>query len=294
MLEAIKLKNIATQIPILADVTHIEPIKGGLTNINYRVDTPLSIFMLRMSSETNLLGINRADEIENLKKAYQAGIAPEVKYFSDKDNILITNWIEGKTLSLADIETETGLLERIAKTVKKLHSSPLFEGNFSYPNIRKQYLKTILDNNYFLPEGYLDVEPMLLELEKKLSLEPEKWVSCHHDLVAANFIDDGQKLWIIDYEYAGPNEPCFDIGNFAMEKGLNDAQLTTFCEAYWGEHLPEKIARAKACGILSGCVWVLWDCIQDAISPIDFDFRGWAEKRWLDILPMLQKEDPSV
>ena len=294
MLEVIKLKNIATQIPILADVTHLEPIKGGLTNINYRVDTPSSIFMLRMSSETNLLGINRVDEIENLKKAHQAGIAPAVKYFSDKDNILITNWIEGKTLSLADIETETGLLERIAKTVKKMHGSPLFEGNFGYPNIRKQYLKTILDNNYFLPEGYLDVEPRLLELEKKLSLEPEKWVSCHHDLVAANFIDDGKKLWIIDYEYAGPNEPSFDIGNFAVENGLTDAQLTAFCAEYWGEYLPEKIERAKICSIITRTVWMLWSCIQYAVSPIDFDFKHWAEKRWLDILPTLQKEDPSV
>jgi thiamine kinase-like enzyme len=281
-----QLINICRQIPELADTTDITPLKGGLTNINYRVDTPTDRFMMRVSDKTSpLLGINRDDEKWNNEKAHQAGVAPNVVHRLKEENILIINWIEGRTLSQEAFQAEPDLLPRLAASMKQLHQSAPFQGDFSFPTMRKSYLKTILENNYFVPESYLDAEPLLLELEHSLAKQPEALVSCHNDLCAANFMDDGTHIWIIDYEYASLNEPSFDIGNFAAVMNLNDAQLTTFCRLYWGEHLPEKIKRAKVCSIITQATWVLWSCLQDAVSTIDYGFRDWAILRWAATLP---------
>lgn len=280
-----KLKTICNQIPFFVDEIQITPLIGGLTNINYRVDTSNGSFMMRVSDKSSeLLGINRENERTNTDKAYQAGISPSVKFFLPSENVLVMDWIEGKTLKVDDFHTQQDILPRVAETIKKLHQSAPFQGNFNFPNIRKQYLKIILENGYFMPDGVLEVEPLLLEIENKLAAEPENWVSCHNDLVAANFMDDGEKIWLIDFEYASFNEPSFDIGNFAAETGLNDAQLTVFCDIYWGEHLPSKIARARTCSIITRSLWVLWSCIQDAVSPINYGFKDWAILRWQTVL----------
>ena len=285
------LKMACDQIPDLANVTKITPITGGLTNINYRVDTPNNTYMMRVSDKSSaLLGINRENEKINNEKAYQAGIAPAVKGFLPSENVLVIDWIEGRTLKVADFHAEPDLLPRIAETIKKLHQSAPFQGDFNFPDIRKQYLKIISENGYFMPEGVLEVEPLISELENKLAAEPENWVSCHNDLVAANFIDDGEKIWLIDFEYASLHEPSFDIGNFAAEFGLNDAQLTKFCAIYWGEHLPSKIARARACSIITRSLWVLWSCIQDAVSPIEYGFKDCAILRWQTVLADLKTQ----
>ena len=142
-----------------------------------------------------------------------------------------------------------------------------------------------MDEGYFIPEGYLAIKPLVRQLEEVLALTAEDFVPCNNDLLAENFMDDGQKIWIVDYEYAGQNEPSFEIGNFASEIALNDAQLTLFCDVYWQKHRPSKIARAKAWSMIARFGWVMWASIQEAVSPIDFDFRTWGLKKWQSVLP---------
>ena len=136
-----------------------------------------------------------------------------------------------------------------------------------------------------MPENYLQVEPLVLALEKALASTPEVLVPCNNDLLAENFMDDGRKIWIIDFEYAGQNEASFEIGNLASESFLTDEQLTTLCDVYWGKHVPSKIVRAQAWSMIARYGWVLWASIQEAISPIEFDFRSWGMKKWNSVLP---------
>src|SRR4029077_5236343 len=117
---------------------------------------------------------------------------------------------------------QPGLLSRIADALKKLHGGPKFQGDFYFPGIRKKYLQTVLDSGFFLPEQYLHIEPLILNLEKILADTAEPLVPCNNDLLAENFMDDGKKIWIIDYEYGGQNEASFEIGNLASETSLND------------------------------------------------------------------------
>jgi thiamine kinase-like enzyme len=286
-----KLNDLISRIPVFENIKAVSPLGGGLTNINYRVDTANGTYVMRVSdSKSGVLGINRDNERANTIKAHEAGVGAAVIDSLIKENVLVISWIDAKTLHAEDIHKERSLLRRMAASLKKLHSGPAFQGEFYFPVIRKKYLRTVIDNNYFLPDQYNQLEPLVLELEKVLNENPEPFVPCNNDLLAENFMDDGEKIWIIDYEYSGQNEASFDIGNFASELFLNEEETTILCDAYWQEHLPAKIARAMAWSMIARFGWVLWASIQDAVSTINFDFRAWGLKKWNSVLPELQGE----
>lgn len=286
-----RLKDLFSRIPVFENVKDITPLGGGLTNSNYRVETITATYVMRVSdSKSGLLGINRDNERVNTIKAYEAGVGAAVIDSLIKENVLVISWIDAKTLHAEDIHKEPGLLKRMATALKRLHTGPAFQGEFYFPAIRKKYLQTVIENNYFLPDQYLELEPLITELERWLKENPEPFVPCNNDLLAENFMDDGEKIWIIDYEYSGQNEASFDIGNLAGELFLNEEETRILCDAYWKKHLPAKIARAKAWSMVARFGWVLWASIQEAVSSIDFDFRTWGLKKWNSVLPELQGE----
>ena len=285
-----RLLTLISQIPVLADVTAISPLGGGLTNMNYRIDTPGGIYVMRVSdTATNLLGIDRENEIVNSDRAHEAGVGAAVIHSLPKENVLLISWIDAKTLHAPDF-FQPQLIPRIAHALRTLHNGPAFQGDFYFPLIRRKYLRTVLDAAYFLPDLYLETEPLIIELENKIASNPEKFVPCNNDLLAENFMDDGKKIWIIDYEYSGQNEASFEIGNLASEIFLGDEQLKNLCDAYWQKHLPSKIARAMAWSMIARFGWVMWASIQEGVSRIDFDFRTWGMRKWNSVLPELRGE----
>lgn len=289
------LNDLISRIPVLQHAKAVTLLGGGLTNINYRIDTPNRSYVMRISDiNTGLLGINRDYERKNTSKAHKAGVGAAVADALVKENVLVLHWIEAKTLHAGDIQNNTSLLNRMAAAMKKMHNGPVFDGEFYFPEIRKKYLQTVLKNNYYLPEHYIALEPLILQLEHRLKENPEPFVSCNNDLLAENFMDDGEKIWIIDYEYSGKNEASFDIGNLAGESFLNDEDITILCDAYWQKHLPSKIARAKAWSVIAKYGWVLWASIQEAVSPIRFDFRAWGFKKWDAVLPVLHSNQYQI
>ena len=286
LMQDLRLKRIRDQIPALARATQITALGGGLTNMNYRVDTKDGVYVMRVSdTATGILGINREYEKLNTERANSTGVGPAVIDFLPSENVLVLSWINATTLHKEDLHQQDGLLNRIAGSLKKLHAGQVFAGDFYFPVIRNKYLEIVLKNKYFIPAGYLSVEPMIRQLENIMEATPEERVPCNNDLLPENFLDDGKKIWIIDYEYAGQNEPSFEIGNLAGEAALSDEQITTLCDAYWQQHLPSKIARARAWSIIARYGWVLWASIQEAVSTISFDFRVWGMNKWNSVLP---------
>jgi thiamine kinase-like enzyme len=284
-----KLNELLKKIPAFADATNISALHGGLTNSNYRVDTKTNSYVMRISdNSTSLLGIDRENEEINTEKAWQAGVGAEVIYSLPEENILVISWIEGKTLHAENIRERSEFLPKIANALRTLHSGPKFHRDFYFPSVRKKYLEIVLANNYFLPDEYLQMEILIKELESILESNPEQSVPCNNDLLAENFMDDGEKIWIIDYEYSGQNEASFEIGNMASEIFLNDEQLTILCNTYWQKHLPGKIYRAMAWSIIARFGWVMWASIQEGVSQINFDFRTWGLKKWNSVLPELK------
>lgn len=285
------LNAFIARIPMLSNITGISLLDGGLTNKNYRIDTETGTFVMRVNdSEPRLLGINRENEQVNTRRACEAGVGPEVIDSLVKEGVLLISWINARTLHSTDMHNNPELLKRMAESLQMLHGGPAFQGNFHFPSIRKNYLSTVLENNYFIPDEYIEAEPLIAALEDAISINPEPLVPCNNDLLAENFMDDGDKIWIIDYEYSGQNEASFEIGNLAGESGLSEKDLTTLCNAYWQEKIPAKVARARAWSLISQFGWVPWASIQEAVSKKGFDFRKWGMKKWNFVLPQLKSD----
>jgi thiamine kinase-like enzyme len=113
-----------------------------------------------------------------------------------------------------------------------------------------------------------------------LRRDPPVTVPCHNDLLAANFISGGDRLWLIDYEYSGNNDPCFELGNIWSESNLAADQLDLLVSRYFGRHSTVLTARARLLGLVSQYGWTLWGVIQHHISALDFDFWSWAMEKY--------------
>jgi thiamine kinase-like enzyme len=131
-----------------------------------------------------------------------------------------------------------------------------------------------------IPAGYDDLRPQFSAAARALAARPARTVPCHNDLLAANFIDDGDRIWLIDYELSGNNDACFELGNIGAESHLSAEALAELVTAYYGRPRRSMIARARLLGLVGMYGWTLWGAIQNAASPIDFDFWAWTMERF--------------
>ncbi|MFM9074664.1 MAG: phosphotransferase [Bacteroidota bacterium] len=281
-----RLQLILNSMQCLSGWTSCEPVDGGLTNRNFRVSAKAGTFILRVSDPgTSLLGISRDHERINARRAAEAGVAPPLADTLPEQLAMATHWLEAKTIHPEDLFADHRLLDRMAAAMRTLHNAPAFEGRFYFPEVRRRYLETVQRNNWFLPHDYLELDLKVQQLESAIALNPEPFVPCNNDLLPENFLDDGNRIWIIDYEYAGMNHPSFELGHLASEAFLPDDLLTRLCDAYWQQHSSEKVARVKAWSIIARFGWTLWASIQEATSPIPFDYRGWGMKKYDSVVP---------
>lgn len=280
------LDDILDQIPALAGRPRVvEDLPGGLTNRNVKVTTPAGRFVARISgSNASALGIDRDVEHYNTRAAERAGAgAPVVDYRPDL-GVLVIGYLDGRTLTNADLAdselAEEAVLGRIAQACLRLHRGPRFRGEFNMFDRQRGYLATVTKNNFRVPTDYRSHESSLERIQRALDVRAEATVPCNNDLLAGNFVDDGTRTWLIDYEYAGNNDAYFELGNLAGECALDLEQLTWLVTAYDGAERPAHVARARLQQIVGQYGWTLWGCIQHATSPLDFDFWEWATERY--------------
>lgn len=269
------------QIPSLADKPReFEELSGGLTNLNIKVTTPYGVFVARCNrSDTALLGIDREAERFNTRAAEEAGVGAPYVDFRGELGILVIGYIEGITYENADLRKE-GALGRVADACRKLHSGPRFAGDFDMFARQRTYLHTVTDNGFKVPPEYGDYDDRFQQIKDALAVQAGPTVPCNNDLLAGNFVDDGRKLWLIDYEYSGNNDPYFELGNTWTECELETEHLDELVTAYVGHHSPSKIARTRLQAIVSQYGWSLWGFIQSATNDFDFDFYGWGRDRY--------------
>jgi thiamine kinase-like enzyme len=188
-------------------------------------------------------------------------------------------FIEGKTMS-KDALHAPGMPTRMAQAIKQLHVGPRFLTDFNMFRLTEYYLKVCDERDIPIPNGYLERMPIVEQIEKAMLVNPLPTVPCNNDLLAENYMDDGNVLRLIDYEYSGNNDPCFELGNTCQEMEFDEARIQEVCAAYFGSASPSKIARMKLNMVMSDVGWGLWAAIQEKISTIEYDFWGWAIERW--------------
>ena len=270
--------DLLNQVPRLQVRDLVTELSGGLTNRNLKITTPDGDYVARISSNKSaLLSIDRKAEYENSKIAASAGVGAPVYDFLPEFGLLVIGYLPGVTFTAADV---AGNLTRIAKAVNQLHSATPFVSDFDMFVIQQKYLKIISERGFKMPNNYLDYLDALSQMKTALSVLDEGKVACNNDLLAANFIDDGKKIWLIDYEYSGNNDACFELGNIYSESELSYEQLVELVDAYYGRHRPEKVARAWLYALLARYGWTLWASIQDSISDLEFNFWDWGMQKY--------------
>jgi len=266
------------QVPLVKNRTSVTELSGGLTNRNLAIQSDGAHYVARISSNSSdLLNINREDEYKNTIIASEAGIGAIVHDYLPGQGLLLISYINGKTFDAQDIANN---LPRVAKAAKTLHSAKPFVSDFNMFTLQKRYLDIVQSNGFIYPPKYLDYEGHVADLKKALAVLPDEIVPCNNDLLPGNFIDDGEKIWLIDYEYSGNNDACFELGNIWAEAFLEYDALVELIDAYYGAHRPEKIARAWLQSLMAKYGWTLWAAIQASISDIDFDFRAWGGEKF--------------
>jgi thiamine kinase-like enzyme len=268
----------------------VDELPGGLTNRNYKVTTPDGAFVARIWSRGDMLAINRDHEHHNSVAAAQAGVGAPVVAYRPEDSLLVLGYIDGRTFGNADV-TEPGNIGRIARACRLLHAGPRFLGDFDMFAIQQRYRAVAREHGFDIPAGYDDLMARIEYARAALAVRASRTVPCNNDLLAANFIDDGERIWLIDYEYSGNNDPCFELGNIWGECRLSVDALAELITAYYGTTLRNKIARAQLLGVVGKYGWTLWGAIQHATSPIDFDFWSWAMERFEGAAQGLTSDD---
>jgi len=278
----LELEQVMDEIPQLADPGRaVSQLSGGLTNSNYKVVTPAgSYHVRRWSDDTGLLAIDRDNEYENSVRAAAAGVGAQVLAYLPEHNTMVMEWIDGSTLSAGQLRSGGELLDQVAHACRRLHGAERFRDDFDMFEIQPRYLEIVRTRGFRLPDGYERFEGHVAAIREALAAREEATVPCNNDLLAENFMLTPSGLRLIDYEYSGNNDACFELGNIWSESDLSPPQLEQLVAAYYGRPLRHKVARARLWGLLSKYGWTLWASIQDGVSAIDFDFWSWGLEKY--------------
>lgn len=253
----------------------VAPLPGGITNLNYRVDAAGKSFVVRIPGrETERLGIDRRREHACARAASASGVAPPVAVFFDDAGVLVTEYVRGREPG-EDAMRAPPTLGRVAAALRRYHTGQAFPGRFSPFHTVREYAAVAGRHGAPLPSRFDWMMTEAARLEAALGA-PRVARPCHNDLLPANFLDDGDRMWIIDWEYAAMGDNFFDLGNFAAHLQLSDAAEDTFLAAYFGTVTPHAVARVKLMKIVSDLREALWAMVQVTTSALDYDFAGYG------------------
>lgn len=276
-------------IPLLKDFSGTVFRLGGLTNMVFEAGE----FCLRVPGKGTEEYINRANEAVAAREAARAGVSPEVLYFDEK-GVMVTRFIEGaQTMTPAAFKLNEGAPARAGEAFRKLHDSgAVFPFRFYLFAMIDDYLKILSTKDVELPKGYHDVLREAEDIRTALSRHPAKLVACHCDPLCENFLDTGDRMWIVDWEYSGMNDPMWDLGDLAVEGKFGERQEEEMLRAYFGgEARPAQRGRVVIYKAMCDLLWTLWGLIQHANGNPADDFRAYADSRLGRCRKLMQSAD---
>jgi len=273
------------RVPQWADASDltISPLAGGITNTNFRVDTGGKSFALRIAgADTEMLGIDREHEHAANLAAGKLGIAPEVIYVIQPEGYLVTRFITARPFAPEEI-TQPENICRVMELVRKIHSMPEIPGTFSVFRTIENYAEIAHRYNVEFPENFTWLIERMNEAEAALMTNPAPLRPCHNDLLNANFLIN-DRVYVLDWEYAGMGDVYFDLANFSDHHELSDDQDLWLLECYFGEVTDQQIAHLEIMKAMSDLREAMWAQVQIAISELSFDFSGYANKFFARVL----------
>ena len=242
-------------------VDAVEPLGGGITNRNFKVTTGGEAFVLRIGgNDTSLLGIDRNVEHTASLAAASLGIGPEVVAFLEPEGYLVTRFVEGEVGRVSVAEAAT--------TLRRLHAGSPIAGRFDSYRVVDAYAEIAGRRG---PDWAHETARRIEECRAGAPLVP-----CHNDLLAANFIHDGDRVWIVDWEYAGMGDRAFDLANYAVNNGLDEEGDRALLAAYGGADAHAHVLMR----FMSDFREAMWGVVQQTLSQLDFDFVAYADEHF--------------
>ena len=274
------IENSIRSIPIWNEKIKIQIIEGGLTNQNFLIEENNKKYVVRLGNDIPEHLVSRSNELIVSKAASNAGISPKVIYHSE--GILVLDYIECKTLSAEGVRKN---IKSIIPLIKKIHHEipkNLYGQSiiFWVFHVIRNYVKFLYDNKSSHSKILSDLISQSELLEKKSS--PYEIVFGHNDLLPANFLDDGSRLWVIDWEYAGYNTPLFDLGGLSSNNDFSFEEETYLLENYFENKINDKLLlqynSLKCASLLRE---TMWSMVSELTSKIDFDYVNYTQENLL-------------
>lgn len=273
------------RIPLLAglgidDVT-VDRL-GGLTNRNYLLGTERGKFVLRIPGEGTGEYISRINEAHAALATSELGVNAPLLFFDETDGVQLSGYIEGAATLNAERFRDLGSVRRSAQSLRRVHDSGRsFRNRFELFQMIDEYLDILARKDAPLPDGYHDVKREAEAVRRALARRPLPSVPCHCDPLAENFLDTGERVFVIDWEYAGNNDPMWDLGDVSVEAGFGPEQDAALMEAYFGGRVPAgEAGRMVLYKAMCDLLWTLWGIIQHVNeNPVD-DFWAYAVNRF--------------
>lgn len=251
---------------------------GGITNHNFKVVVADGAYVLRVAGrDTTLLGIDRSVEHEASLAAAAVGIGPDVVAFYEPDGYLVTRFIEGSIVPVERMR-EAESIDRVAKALRTVHRGPSLPARFIAFRVVEDYRTTAFSHGAEVPPGYAWARQIARRVERARGAFPER--PCHNDLLNANFIDDGERIRIVDWEYAGMGDVFFDLANFSINHGLDQIDRQALLSSYFGTVRAEDERALELMLFMSDFREAMWAVVQGAVSKLAFDFGAYAEEHF--------------
>jgi thiamine kinase-like enzyme len=292
-----ELLRVLARVPEVAgrDLT-LTPLSGGITNRNFLVTQSASgqaslapapdRFVLRLAgNDTHLLGISREVEHAATVAAAGVGVGPEVVAFIRPEGYLLTRFIEGRPITPEEMR-DPDRLRALGETLRRIHDGPPIPGLFVPYRIVEAYRALAAARGVTIPPEYELAQAIARRIELACLTQRVELRPCHNDLLNANFIDDGARIRIVDWEYAGMGDPFFDLGNVSINHDLGPSDDAVLLGAYDGAPAadPGRLARLTLMRAMSDFREAMWGVLQQGISTLDVDFRAYAGEHFQRML----------
>jgi thiamine kinase-like enzyme len=258
---------------------HVDPLPlaGGITNQNFTVEDRGRRYVVRVGSDILVHGVVRANELAASRAAHLAGLSPCVVHA--EPGIVVFDFIEGRTYTAEDVRNPANL-ERLVDIVRRCHREiPQYlrgpAAMFWVFHVVRDYARTLSEG----ASRHIPLLPDLLARAARLeaAVGPIEVVFGHNDLLAANFIDDGRRLWLVDWEYAGFNSPLFDLGGLASNSELSPEQAERTLSLYFGKPVDDQLRRRAAAMTAASLLReTMWSMVSGIHSTVDFDYAAYT------------------